>query len=151
MLKKGDKIPDLTLKDQNNNDVNLQDFLGKPLVVFFYPKDNTQVCTAQACGFRDHFDDFKELETQVVGISKDSVESHAKVVSKRNLPFPLLSDPYGRALKAFKVSTYLFGFLSARCTFIIDKDGIIQHSFREDLKAEYHIKKSLETLTRLSS
>ena len=150
MLKKGDKLPAVTLKDHNNNDVKLSDFVGKPLVVFFYPKDNTQVCTAQACGFRDHFDDFLELETQVIGISKDSVKSHAKVVEKRKLPFPLLSDTYGQALKAFKVSTYLFGILSARCTFVIDKDGIIQHSFREDLKADYHIKKSLEALSELA-
>ncbi|MEM0939048.1 MAG: peroxiredoxin [Bacteroidota bacterium] len=147
MLKKGDQIPEITLKDQDNNKVNLQNFKGKPLVIFFYPKDNTYMCTAQACSFRDHFDEFLQFNAYIVGISKDSVTSHAKVINKRKLPFPLLSDPYGQALKAFKVSTYLFGFMSARCTFIIDKEGVVQHSFREDFKADYHIKKSIEILS----
>ena len=149
MLQKGDQLPDISLKNENNQEIKLKDFIGKPMVIFFYPKDNTKVCTAQACSFRDHFDEYLKYDAVILGISKDSPESHSKVVSKRALPFPLLSDPKGKAIKAFKVSTYLFGILSARCTFVIDKAGIIQYAFREDFKAEYHITKSLKLLSKL--
>lgn len=149
MLQKGDQLPNIILKNEKDEDVSLTSFLGKPLVVFFYPKDNTKVCTAQACGFRDHFDEYLTYEANIIGISKDSPASHAKVINKRKLPFPLLSDGLGKARKAFKVSSYLFGSLVARSTFVIDKKGIIQYSFREDFNADKHIKKSLEVLSKL--
>lgn len=150
MLKKGDKLPVITLEDHTGKKVHFHEFIGRPLVIFFYPKDNTKVCTAQACGFRDYHEAFADMDAKVIGVSSDSVKSHAKVVAKRNLPFPLLSDPNGKALKAFKVPTYLFGMLSARCTFIINSDGSIHDSFREDMNATIHIKKSLKMLQKTS-
>ncbi len=150
MLQKGDQLPDITLLNEQNEPVRLTDYSGKPLVIFFYPKDNTRVCTAQACGFRDHFKDYLNYETTVIGISKDSPESHAKVMKKRSLPFSLLSDSNGKATKAFKVSTYLFGTLTARCTFIVDQNGIIQGSFRDDFNAKNHIDKSLKLLAKMA-
>ena len=149
MLQKGAKLPDITLQNEQEESVKLSAFIGKPLVVFFYPKDNTKVCTAQACGFRDHFEEYLAHDAHIIGISKDSPKSHAKVIKKRELPFPLLSDTYGKAIKAFGVSSYLFGSLIARCTFVFDKEGILQYSFREDFKADIHIRKSLEVLSRL--
>jgi len=149
MLQKGDLLPDISLKDQNNQDIKLKDYIGSPLIIFFYPKDNTKVCTAQACGFRDHFEEYLKLDTTIFGISKDAPESHAKVIKKRSLPFSLLSDSNGKAAKAFGVKTYLFGTLTARCTFVIDKEGRVQNSFRDDFNADHHIAKSLKTLSAL--
>ncbi|MEM6643173.1 MAG: peroxiredoxin [Bacteroidota bacterium] len=150
MLKKGDKIPDVQLLNSKNESVNLRDYIGKPLVIFFYPKDNTQGCTAQACGFRDHYDEFLAYDASIIGISKDTPGSHEKVISKRKLPYPLLTDQKGKVLKAFGVSTYLFGAISARCTFIVDKEGVIQYSFREDIQIGKHITKSLKMLEKLN-
>lgn len=150
MLKKGDTIPDVELVDQKGQSISLHSFRGKSaLVIYFYPKDNTAVCTAQACGFRDHYEDFLELGATVIGISKDSVSSHKNVSEKRKLPFPLLSDPKGKALKAFGVPTYLFGLLPGRVTFIADNQCIIQHTFRADFKADVHIHESLNILRKL--
>ena len=150
MLQKGDQLPDIVLKNESEEEITLHDFIGKPLVVFFYPKDNTKVCTAQACGFRDHFDEYLAYDTNILGISKDSPASHSKVVKKRALPFPLLTDANSTATKAFGVSTYLFGTMTARCTFVIDKHGIVQYSFREEFDAGTHIKKSLKVLSELA-
>ena len=150
MLKKGDAIPEVELADQQGQPVSLHSFKGKSaLVIYFYPKDNTTVCTAQACGFRDHYEDFVKLGATVIGISKDSVNSHKNVSEKRKLPFSLLSDPKGKTLKAFGVPTYLFGLMPGRVTFIVDKQGIIQHTFRADFKADVHIQESLNILREL--
>lgn len=150
MLKKGDAIPEVELADQQGQPISLHSFKGKSaLVIYFYPKDNTAVCTAQACGFRDHYEDFQKLGATVIGISKDSVNSHKNVSEKRKLPFSLLSDPKGKALKAFGVPTYLFGLMPGRVTFIVDKQGIIKHTFRADFKADVHIQESLNILRDL--
>jgi peroxiredoxin Q/BCP len=151
MLKKGDQLPEVILKDEEGSDVSLHTFLGeKPIVVYFYPKDNTSVCTAQACAFRDQYEDFKALGAEVIGISKDSVESHRKVVKKRKLPFKLLSDPKGTALKAFGVPTGFLGLVPGRVTFVSDKEGKIQHTFRSDFSAQKHIDQALKVLRKLS-
>ncbi len=94
----GSVAPDFTLPSQSGEMVSLEDFLGKkPVVLFFYPKDDTPGCTKQACGFRDDFDEFRKLDAEVIGISSDSVESHKSFVARHNLPFTLLSDEYGDA------------------------------------------------------
>lgn len=149
MLQKGETIPDITLSDQDGNQVSLEDFRGKPLVVYFYPKDNTQVCTAQACGFRDHYEDFQAAGAEVIGISRDSVDSHRKVANKRKLPFILLSDTQKKALKGFKVPSAMFGLVPGRVTFVIDKEGRVAHTFRADFKADQHIKEALKVLKTL--
>ncbi|MEM6379985.1 MAG: redoxin domain-containing protein, partial [Bacteroidota bacterium] len=109
------------------------------------------MCTAQACSFRDNYEDFLEAGAEVIGISVDSVESHKKVVEKRKLPFILLSDSKKKALKAFKVPQALFGMISGRSTFVIDKEGIIQNAFKADFSANKHIKESLKTLKKINS
>lgn len=149
MLNKGDLIPEITLEDQDEKMVTLSDYKGRPLVIYFYPKDNTKVCTAQACGFRDNYEDFKSAGAEVIGISSDSTNSHKKVSNKRKLPFILLSDPKKAALKAFKVPSSLFGLLPGRVTFVVDKEGTIAHTFRADFNADRHIKEALNVLNEL--
>ena len=131
MLEKGTKAPDFTLFDKDGNEVSLSDFFGKKIVLYFYPKDNTPGCTRQACAFAESFEKFKELDTAVIGISKDSVSSHVKFAEKYSLPFVLLSDPEHKVIEAFGAwqekknygKTY-FG--TVRSTFIIDENGIIE-------------------------
>ncbi|WP_424961085.1 peroxiredoxin [Ekhidna sp.] len=149
MLHKGDQIPYLRLEDQDGKMVSLSDLVGNPMVIYFYPKDNTSVCTAQACGFRDHYEQFQEAGAEVIGISRDSAESHKNVTNKRNLPFLLLSDPRKQAHKAFKVPSSLFGMLPGRVTFVIDKEGKVAHTFRADFNADKHIKEALKVLKEL--
>ncbi len=149
MLKKGDTIPDLTLKDQDGKNVSFHDLKGKPLIIYFYPKNNTKVCTAQACGFRDQYEAFQDAGAEVIGISRDSIESHRKVANNRKLPFILLSDPNKEALKGFKVPSLLFGLVPGRVTFVIDKESKIAHTFRADFNADKHISESLRVLSQL--
>ena len=132
MLKIGDKAPNFTLQDKNGNSVSLSDFLGKKVVVYFYPKDNTPGCTRQACAFTSNYDKFNDINVTVIGISKDSVASHQKFAEKYALPFILLSDPKLDAIKAFGVwqekknyGKTIMGVV--RSTFIIDENGIIEH------------------------
>ena len=103
MLKIGDKAPDFTLKDKNGNDVSMSDFLGKKVVLYFYPKDNTPGCTPQACAFAAVYGEFQRKNVEVIGISKDSVASHIKFAEKHNLPFILLSDPERIAIEGYGV------------------------------------------------
>ena len=148
MLKKGDRIPSITLVDQDGKNVSLDSFRGNPLIIYFYPKDNTRVCTAQACGFRANYEAFQEMGAEVIGISGESHESHKQVTNKRKLPFILLSDPKKEARKAFKLPS-LLGLLPGRVTFIVDKEGIIKHTFRADFNAEQHIKEALKVVQSL--
>lgn len=103
MLKPGIKAPEIALINQNNEKVYLNDFLGKKVIVYFYPKDDTPGCTTQACKFRDSFEEFKNKDIVIIGISADSVESHQKFIEKYNLPFILLSDPNHIAINKYEV------------------------------------------------
>ncbi|WP_425391342.1 peroxiredoxin [Ekhidna sp.] len=150
MLHKGEPIPSVTLEDQDGKIVSLSDFKGSPLIVYFYPKDNTKVCTAQACGFRDNYEQFLEVGAEVIGISRDSVASHRKVTNQRKLPFILLSDPKKKAHKAFRVPSAMFGLFPGRVTFVIDKNGRVAHTFRADFTADSHIKEALKVLKELN-
>ena len=132
MLTVGQKAPDFTLNDQNGNPVSLSDFLGKKVVVYFYPKDNTPGCTRQACAFAGAYEAFKQKDIVVIGISKDSVASHVKFAEKYSLPFILLSDPDRIAIESFGAwaEKKLYGKVSmgvVRCTFLIDEQGIVTH------------------------
>lgn len=132
MIEVGTKAPNFTLQDKDGKDVSLSDFLGKKVVVYFYPKDNTPGCTRQACAFASAYDTFTEKGIVVIGISKDSVASHVKFAEKYQLPFILLSDPERKAIEAFGVwqEKKLYGKLSfgvVRSTFIIDEQGIVTH------------------------
>ena len=128
----GDIAPAFTLQDKNGNNVSLADFAGKKIVLYFYPKDNTPGCTRQACAFAAAYDEFKTRNIIVIGISKDSVESHRKFAEKHDLPFILLADPELQAIQAYGVwqEKKLYGKVSmgvVRTTFIIDENGKIQH------------------------
>lgn len=132
MIKVGDKAPNFTLYDINNNQISLSDFLGKKIILYFYPKDNTPGCTKQACAFAAAYDDFRKMDVEVIGISKDSVKSHVKFAEKFNLPFILLADPELAAIEQYGVwqekkmcGKTCFGVV--RTTFIIDENGIIEN------------------------
>jgi len=148
-LKVGDKIPNFKVKDTNGNDFDSQEMIGqKPLVIYFYPKDNTPGCTVQACGFRDQYEDFTDLGAEVIGISSDSVESHQKFTQQFRLPFTLLSDSDKKIRKLFGVPPDWFGILPGRATYVVDKDGTIIMIF-DSVKAEQHIQKALEAIKGL--
>ena len=131
MLEIGMKAPNFTLKDKNGSDVSLSDFLGKRVVLYFYPKDNTPGCTRQACAFAGTYKQFEAKGVEVIGISKDSVASHVKFAEKYDLPFILLSDPERIAIESYGVwqEKKMCGKVSmgvVRTTFIIDEDGNIE-------------------------
>ena len=146
-LKVGDKLPNFKAKDTNGNLFDSQDYLGKqPLVIYFYPKDETKVCTAQACSFRDNYEEFKELGTEIIGISADSVQSHFKFKSKFNLPFILLSDNDKKLRKLFGVEND-FLIIPGRQTFVVDKNGFIIMVFNS-MSGTIHIEKALKVLKK---
>ena len=131
MLEIGTKAPDFTLPDQNGEIHTLKEFKGKKVILYFYPKDNTPGCTRQACAFAAAYEGFKDKNTVVIGISKDSAESHRKFAEKYNLPFILLSDTELTAIKAYDVwqEKKLYGKVSmgvVRSTYIIDENGVIE-------------------------
>ena len=131
MLETGTKAPDFTLNDKDGKSVSLSDFIGKKVVLYFYPKDSTPGCTRQACAFAGVYGEFKKKNVEVIGISKDSIASHVKFSEKYGLPFILLSDPELEAIQAFGVwqEKKLYGKVSmgvVRTTFIIDENGVIE-------------------------
>ena len=131
MLEKGTKAPDFTLFDKDGNEVSLSGFLGRKTVLYFYPRDNTPGCTRQACAFAQSFEEFKNLDVAVIGISKDSVSSHIKFAEKYSLPFVLLSVPDLKVIEAFgawqeKKNYGKVSFGTVRSTFKIDENGIIE-------------------------
>ncbi len=148
-LQIGDRLPDFSAKDSEGNVFESNSIVGvKPVVVYFYPKDDTPGCTAQACSFRDQYEDFKNLGAEVIGISSDSATSHEKFAKKYRLPFILLSDDNKNIRKLFGVKPNLFGLIPGRVTFVVDKNGIIRLVF-DSLVATSHIPKALEILKKM--
>lgn len=132
MLEKGMKAPEFTLQDKNGNEISLSDFAGQKVVLYFYSKDNTSGCTKQACAFAQNYGAFEEKNIPVIGISKDSAESHAKFADKHQLPFILLSDPERTVHQAYDVlkekkSGDKVTLGTVRTTYIIDENGIIEN------------------------
>ena len=130
MLEVGTKAPDFTLPDKDGNSVSLSDFLGKKVVLYFYPRDNTSGCTREAQAYAAVNEDFQALNTVVIGVSKDSEASHRKFAEKYDLPFLLLSDPELKVLQAYEVwqEKKLYGKVSmgvVRSTYLIDEQGVI--------------------------
>lgn len=144
-LKVGDKIPDFSLRDQNGEIFSSADLRDeKPLVIFFYPKDNTSECTKQACSFRDSYEDFIALGAEVVGISSDSERSHSKFADKYRFPFKLLSDTDKSVRRLFKVKNSLL-VVPGRETYVVDKTGTILMVFNS-MKASGHMKRAMKAL-----
>ena len=140
----GDRIPEFTLKDQDGNDFNIRDHAGKKLVIYFYPKNESGVCTKEACAFRDSYSEFEGKNTKVIGINAASVGSHKKFAANHNLNFTLLSDPGNAVLKLFGIKNVLF--LTGRETFVIDEDGRVIYKYRGFLNGTAHVKKTLDYL-----
>lgn len=148
-VKVGDKVPAFKAKDAKGKLFNSEDVIGKKwAVIYFYPKDNTAICTAQACSFRDAYQDFLDLDVEVIGISGDSVASHQAFTNTYELPFVLLSDQDRKIKEQFGVSSQFFGLLSNRITFVVDHNGIIQMVFNSIFGKE-HIHKALRTIKEL--
>lgn len=146
-IKIGSKIPNFNLLDQNGTEFNISEFVGKyNLVIYFYPKDDTLGCTAEACAFRDQYEDYQDKNARVIGISSDSPESHLKFANKYNLSFTLLSDIGGKIRKRFGVPSDLLGLLPGRVTYVIDKQGIVKSIFNSQFNAKKHVKESLAKL-----
>lgn len=147
----GDRAPDFTLPDQTGKPVRLGDLLGERVVVlYFYPKDETPGCTAEACSFRDSYQVFKDAGAEVVGISTDTVESHQSFAAHHQLPFVLLSDADGALRKRYGVPT-TFGLLPGRVTYVIDRDGIVRHIFSSQLQAEKHVSEAIKTIKAIQT
>lgn len=147
-LKKGDLIPSFTLKDQNGNPVDIPEALGENGgVIYFYPKDDSPVCTRQARAFRDHYEAFTDAGVRVIGINSGSTESHKEFQQKYDLPFTLLSDPDNEVLRQFGIKNVLF--LTGRETFIINAKGRVVHKFRDLVNAGNHIEEALGALKLL--
>lgn len=155
MLEVGTKAPDFALQDQNGNIVSLSNFLGKKVVLYFYPRDNTPGCTRQACAFATNYDAFREKDVVVIGISKDSVMSHLRFAQKYELPFILLSDPERQAIEGYDVwkEKKNYGKVSmgvVRTTYVIDENGVIEKvmpKVKPDTNAE-DILAYLETVSK---
>ena len=147
----GAKAPSFNLPAQDGSTVSLDSLLEKgPVVVFFYPKDETPGCTAEACAFRDSYDVFQEAGASVIGISSDSAASHRKFADKHGFPFMLLSDKDGDVRARFGVPKTL-GILAGRSTYVIDKGGIVRHVFHSQLFATKHVGEALDAIKQLSS
>jgi thioredoxin-dependent peroxiredoxin len=141
----GDVAPDFTLPNQAGAPVRLGDVLGKQhLVLYFYPRDNTAICTEEACAFRDSYEIFKDAGAEVIGVSSDSVESHEQFAKEHQLPFILLSDMGSVIRKHYGVPT-AFG-LPGRVTYVIDRQGIVRHIFFSQYTSKRHVDEALRTL-----
>jgi thioredoxin-dependent peroxiredoxin len=139
----GMKIPEFSLQNQSGDWVHSSSFYGKKIVLFFYPKDDTYLCTKEACSFRDHYQEFIKHNIHVIGISSDSILSHQSFVQKYSLPFPLLSDETNEVRDIMGVPKGLFGLLPGRVTFCIDEQGIILYIFNSSFSADNHINEAL--------
>lgn len=137
-------VPELNLKDDSGKIINFRS-LNQPFVVYFYPKDFTPGCTKEACGFRDSYEDFKDLGAEVFGISSDTAKSHTRFKEKHRLPFILLSDPGKRAKKAFGVKAHLMGLIPGRETFVFDRTGTLIHKFNS-MNSGKHVEEALNSL-----
>ena len=146
----GDKAPDFTLPAQGGEPVRLSDRIGQRVVVlYFYPKDETPACTKEACGFRDSYQAFTDAGADVIGISSDSVDSHAAFTGHHKLPFTLLSDEGGKVRKSYGVPSTL-GLLPGRVTYVIDRDGTVRHVVNSQLNIGKHIESTLAMVKKLS-
>ncbi len=147
----GDKAPDFTLPSQAGEPVRLSDRLGERVVVlYFYPKDETKGCTAEACAFRDSYEVFTDAGADVIGVSSDSVDKHASFVGHHELPFTLLSDKGGKVRKSYGVPTTL-AVIPGRVTYVIDRTGTVRNVFSSMMNIGGHIQEALDAVKKLQA
>ncbi|GLJ10684.1 hypothetical protein SUGI_0133030 [Cryptomeria japonica] len=146
---KGSVPPPFNLKDQEGRIVSLSKFKGKPVVLYFYPGDETPGCTKEACAFRDSYEKFKKAGADVIGISADGPESHKAFAKKYRLPFTLLSDEGNKVRKEWGVPGDFFGSLPGRETYVLDKNGVVQLVYNNQFQPEKHVEETLKMLESL--
>lgn len=147
VIKVGSKIPTFKLSDQNGILFDMDSVIGKKnLVIFFYPKDDTPGCTAQACSFRDQLEVFNDADALIIGISGQSVESHKKFAEKYRLSYTLLSDEGNKIRTQFGVPTNMMGLIPGRVTYIADKTGTVIYVFNSQTKVTAHVDEALKAL-----
>jgi peroxiredoxin Q/BCP len=148
MLKVGEAMPDVTVVGETGP-IRLRDRVGKKLVVYFYPKDETYGCTKEACSFRDQYEDFVAAGADVIGISRDDATSHAEFKQHHKLPFTLLTDPGGKLAEAWGVKG--MGPLPGRVTFVFDKGGTVRHRFDSMIRFGKHVDEALDVVKKLEA
>jgi len=150
-LQIGDQAPNFTLPNTDGDTITLYDYLGvKPVVIFFYPKAFSPACTMEVCSFRDQYADFVELGAEVIGISSDGEGTQQQFAKTFKVPFPILSDRGGKVRKAWDVPKTM-GVLDGRVTYILDKDGVVQQIYNNQMMAIAHIGKALKALRTFDS
>tara|TARA_B100001939_G_scaffold264743_1_gene231977 strand:+ start:237 stop:692 length:456 start_codon:yes stop_codon:yes gene_type:complete len=147
-LASGDQAPEFSLKDQNGVERSLSGIKGKPLVLFFYPKDDTPGCTMEACAFRDSYHELQQLGAEVWGISGDDAGSHRRFAERHRLPYPLLVDAGNRVREAFGVAKAMF-VLPGRVTYVIDGAGVVRLVYNSMLDATAHVSQAKTALRQL--
>ncbi|MCL4332187.1 MAG: peroxiredoxin [Candidatus Thermoplasmatota archaeon] len=146
-LQVGTNAPDFTLKDHDGRDFRLSEHVGKQeIVLYFYPKDETPGCVAEACSFRDHWDDFMDSGSMVIGVSSDTEESHRKFIEHRKLQFPLLSDSDKTVRKLYDCAGFI---IPKRVTYIIDKEGKIRGVFDSQMNTSGHVESALKVIASI--
>jgi peroxiredoxin Q/BCP len=149
-IKVGDIVNHFTAVTAEGSSFDSMDYIGKkPLVIYFYPKDNTLVCTAQACSFRDQYEDFKSFGAEVIGVSSDSIRSHQEFAKQYRLPFILLSDSKKQLRQLFGVPNDLLGLIPGRVTYVLDGQGKVQLIFNS-MSGPIHIQKALACIKKMS-
>jgi thioredoxin-dependent peroxiredoxin len=147
----GDAAPDFTLPSQAGDQVRLRDVLQRgPVVLYFYPKDETPGCTAEACSFRDSYDAFEDAGAEVIGVSSDSAAAHERFASRHRLPFTLLADEGGAVRKRYGVPSTL-GILPGRVTYVIDGQGVVRHVFSSQTGVRRHVHEALDALSEIAT
>ncbi len=147
----GATAPDFERETHEGGRFKLSDLRDDKIVVlYFYPKDETPGCTAQACSFRDAYEDFTDAGAVVVGVSADTLESHESFVAHHRLPFTLISDSDGSLRRLYKVATRMLGLIPGRVTYVIDKQGKVQHVFNSMVQAKRHVAEALQVVERLA-
>ncbi|MFI7705836.1 peroxiredoxin [Nonomuraea sp. NPDC049480] len=150
-IQAGDKAPDFTLPSQSGQPVRLYDRLGeRAVVLYFYPKDDTRGCTAEACAFRDSHEVFTDAGAEVIGVSSDSVDRHAAFAGRHRLPFTLLSDQGGQVRKSYGVPAVL-GLIPGRVTYVIDRQGTVRHVFNSMSGIDAHVNEASEVVREIQA
>jgi peroxiredoxin Q/BCP len=150
-IKVGDEAPDFNFTHKNGSPASLKSLRQqKAVVLYFYPKDETPGCTAQACSFRDAYEDFIKAGAEVIGVSSDETSSHESFAARHRLPFTLISDADGSLRKRYGVPRSFLGLMPGRVTYVIDRQGVVQHVFNSQLQATKHITEAMSVLKRLS-